>query len=108
MFGRLAPNALADFQKRVLITLTGLQLAAMGANGNGNHPLGNMLVTITGLDSFTSASFFSTANAFEFSLGGVPGSSTLAMMAMGFAGLVTPHVRRNAKALALAVLSSLS
>ena len=36
-------------------TLTGMQLAMMGADGNGNQgsPLGNELVTITGLAPFT-------------------------------------------------------
>ena len=87
-------------------TLTGMQLAAMGADGSGNQtdPIGNMLVTITGLDPFTTASFSSTANAFEFSLGsGVPEPSTGAMMALGFAGLGYAAFRRNTKARALAM-----
>ena len=52
-------------------TLTGTDLATMfGADDNGNQgsPLGNQLVTITGLMPFTTASFSSTGNAFEFSL----------------------------------------
>ena len=84
-------------------TLTGLQLAAMGTDGNGNqtNPIGNMLVTITGLDPFTTASFASTRNAFEFSLGGVPEPSTWAMMVVGFAGLGYAAFRRNNKTLAI-------
>ena len=48
-------------------TLTGANLASMfGADGNGNQtdPLGNQLVTITGLGAFTTATFTSTRNAF--------------------------------------------
>jgi PEP-CTERM motif len=85
--------------------LTGSQLAAMGADGNGNQgdPLGNQLIRITGLDPFTTATFSSTANAFEFSLATVPEPSTWAMMALGFAGLGYAGFRRNSKARALAV-----
>jgi PEP-CTERM motif len=72
--------------------------------GNQTDPLGNQLITITGLDVFTTASFSSTANAFEFSLGsGVPEPSTWAMMALGFAGLGYAAFRRNSKGRALAV-----
>jgi len=88
-------------------TLTGMQLAMMGADGNGNQgsPLGNELVTITGLAPFTTASFSSTANAFEFSLGttGAPEPSTWAMMVIGFAGLGYAAFRRNSKGRALAI-----
>ena len=89
-------------------TLTGTQLATMfGADDNGNQgsPLGNQLVTITGLTPFTTASFSSTANAFEFSLGttGAPEPSTWAMMVIGFAGLGYAAFRRNSKGRALAI-----
>ena len=51
-------------------TLTGADLVAMGATGTGDQtdPLGNQLVTITGLAPFTTVTFSSTNNAFEFSL----------------------------------------
>ena len=87
-------------------TLTGTQLATMfGADDNGNQgsPLGNQLVTITGLTPFTTASFSSTGDAFEFSLVGVPEPSTWAMMAIGFAGLGYAAFRRNLKGRALAL-----
>ena len=87
-------------------TLTGVELATMfGADGNGNQvsPLGNQLVRITGLDPFTTATFSSTANAFEFSLASVPEPSTWAMMVLGFAGLGYAAFRRNSKGRALAI-----
>jgi hypothetical protein len=73
-------------------TLTGKDLVSLyGADGSGSQtdPAGNQLVTITGLGPFTTVSFSSTGNAFEFSLGaaGAPEPSTWAMMALGFAGL---------------------
>jgi hypothetical protein len=79
-------------------TLTGTQLATMfGADDNGNQgsPLGNQLVTITGLTPFTTASFSSTGDAFEFSLVGVPEPSTWAMMAIGFAAMGFIGFRRT-------------
>jgi hypothetical protein len=94
-------------------TLTGSDLVALGALGNGSQtdPQANQLVTITGLDSFTTATFSSTNNAFEFSLvmptihqtGGTPEPSTWAMMAIGFAGLGYAAFRRNSKGRALAI-----
>jgi hypothetical protein len=66
-------------------------------------PLGNQLVSITGLAPFTTATFSSTANAFEFSLASVPEPSTWAMMAIGFAGLGYAAFRRNSKGRALAI-----
>jgi hypothetical protein len=87
-------------------TLTGVELATtFGADGNGNQvsPLGNQLVRITGLDPFTTATFSSTANAFEFSLASVPEPSTWAMMVLGFAGLGYAAFRRNSKGRALAI-----
>jgi PEP-CTERM motif len=87
-------------------TLTGADLVAKGASGTGDHfsPLGNELVTITGLGAFTTATFSSTRNAFEFSLGSaVPEASTWAMMALGFAGLGYAAFRRNTKGRALAI-----
>jgi len=94
-------------------TLTGADLVALGASGTGDQfsPSGNQLVTITGLDAFTTATFSSSANAFEFSLvtpgvvttGGTPEPSTWAMMGIGFAALGYAAFRRNTKARALAI-----
>jgi hypothetical protein len=87
-------------------TLTGADLASMfGADGNGNQgdPLGNQLVRITGLAPFTTASFSSAGNAFEFTLASVPEPSTWAMMAIGFVGLGYAAFRRNSKGRALAI-----
>jgi hypothetical protein len=95
-------------------TLTGADLVSMfGASGDGSQtdPQANQLVTITGLGAFTTATFTSTANAFEFSLvtptvnqtGGTPEPSTWAMMIIGFAGLGYASVRRNTKGRALAI-----
>jgi hypothetical protein len=87
-------------------TLTGAQLVSMfGATGTGdqNSPAGNQLVTITGLAPFTTATFSSTHNAFEFALASVPEPSTWAMMALGFAGLGYAAFRRNTKGRALAI-----
>ncbi len=87
-------------------TLTGADLVAMGALGNGSQtdPKANELVTITGLDPFKSATFSSTGNSFEFSLGApVPEPATWAMMALGFAGLGYAAFRRNSKGRALAI-----
>jgi hypothetical protein len=87
-------------------TLTGANLVAMGASGTGDQldPLGNELITITGLGSFTTATFSSSNNAFEFSLGSaVPEPSTWAMMALGFAGLGYAAFRRSSKGRALAI-----
>jgi PEP-CTERM motif len=88
-------------------TLTGEDLLALGADGSGSHsdPKGNELVTISGLAAFTTATFSSTHNAFEFSLvppsigttGTVPEPSTWAMMMLGFAGLGYAAFRRNSK-----------
>jgi hypothetical protein len=81
-------------------TLTGADLATMGALGRGDqfNPLDNQLVRITGLGPFTQVTFASTGNAFEFSLpSGVPEPSTWAMMALGFAGLGYAAFRRNSK-----------
>ena len=79
-------------------TLTGADLVALGASGRGDEgsPAGNQLVTISGLGPFTTATFSSTNNAFEFSLGSaVPEPSTWAMMAIGFAGLGYAVVREE-------------
>jgi PEP-CTERM motif len=93
-------------------TLTGKDLVALGATGTGDEtsPTGNQLVTITGLDAFTTATFSSTRNAFEFSLetptgitGGTPEPTTWAMMMVGFAGLGYAAFRRNTKGRALAI-----
>ena len=87
-------------------TLTGADLVAMvGATGTGDQvsPAGNELVTITGLAAFTTATFSSTGNAFEFGIVAVPEPSTWAMMALGFAGLGYAAFRRNTKGRALAI-----
>jgi PEP-CTERM motif len=89
-------------------TLTGADLVSMhGASGDGSQtdPLANQLVSITGLGPFTTATFTSTANAFEFSIGaaGVPEASTWAMMGLGFAGLGYAAFRRNTKGRVLAI-----
>jgi FlaG/FlaF family flagellin (archaellin) len=94
-------------------TLTGADLVMLGASGDGSQtdPQANQLVTITGLGGFTTATFTSTANAFEFSLvlptinqtGGTPEPSTWAMMMVGFAGLGYAAFRRNTKGRASAV-----
>ena len=87
-------------------TLTGADLVALGALGQGNEtdPRDNQLVTITGLAPFTQVEFASTGNAFEFTLGsGVPEPSTWAMMALGFVGLGYAAFRRNTKGRALAI-----
>jgi PEP-CTERM motif len=92
-------------------TLTGADLVGMSTianpvtgTGNQSSPFGNELVTITGLAPFTTATFSSTNNAFEFSLGSaVPEPSTWAMMALGFAGLGYAAFRRNTKGRALAI-----
>jgi hypothetical protein len=87
-------------------TLTGADLVSIyGAQGGGSQtsPAGNQLVTITGLDPFTTATFSSTQNAFEFSLVptgvpfGTPEPSTWAMMMLGFAGLGYAAFRRSTK-----------
>ena len=88
-------------------TLTGADLQSMfGATADGSHtsPTSNELVTISGLGSFTTATFSSSNNSFEFSIGsGVPETSTWAMMALGFAGLGYLAFRRNTKGRALAI-----
>jgi hypothetical protein len=87
-------------------TLNGMQLATIfGADGTGNQtdPLGNQLVSITGLAPFTTATFSSTGNSFEFTLANVPEPSTWAMMVIGFAGLGYAAFRRNKKGRALAI-----
>ena len=88
-------------------TLSGADLASMAkgtANGSHTQPTSNELITITGLGSFTTATFSSSNNSFEFSIGsGVPETSTWAMMALGFAGLGYAAFRRNTKGRALAI-----
>jgi hypothetical protein len=87
-------------------TLTGADLVALGALGEGNEsdPRDNQLVRITGLAPFTQVTFSTTGNAFEFTLGpGVPEASTWAMMTLGFVGLGYAAFRRNTKGRALAI-----
>jgi hypothetical protein len=87
-------------------TLTGNDLVALGAMGNGDQgsPMNNEWVTITGLAPFKTATFSDAGkNAFEFSLASVPEPSTWAMMAIGFVGLGYAAFRRNSKGRALAI-----
>ena len=87
-------------------TLTGSDLLAMGVPGNGNQsaPDDNQWVTISGLGPFTTVDFHdANANAFEFSLGSVPETSTWVMMTLGFVGLGYAAFRRNTKGRALAI-----
>jgi hypothetical protein len=86
-------------------TLTGADLIALGASADGSQtsPGANQLVTIKGLAPFSTASFSSTGNAFEFSIVNVPEASTWTMMALGFAGLGYAAFRRNTKGRALAI-----
>jgi hypothetical protein len=81
-------------------SLTGTELASMGATDDGSHssPTSNEWITISGLGAFKSATFSSGSNSFEFSLGSsVPEPSTWAMMMLGFAGLGYAAFRRNSK-----------
>jgi hypothetical protein len=91
-------------------TLSGADLMSMyGATADGSHtsPTSNELVTITGLGPFMSATFSSTQNSFEFSIGNVtpaiPEPSTWAMMMVGFAGLGYAAFRRSSKSQPLAM-----
>jgi PEP-CTERM motif len=86
--------------------LTGAELIGMsGVLGEGmqGNPADNQLVTIRGLDPFTTVTFATTRNAFEFTLASVPEPSTWAMMVLGFAGLGYAAFRRNSKGRALAI-----
>jgi hypothetical protein len=81
-------------------TLTGAELIGMdGVEGEGlqGNSADNQLVTIAGLSPFTSVTFATTENAFEFSILPVPEPSTWAMMLLGFAGLGYAAFRRNSK-----------
>jgi hypothetical protein len=82
--------------------LTGAELIGMGTppvNGEGSQTSSadNQLVRITGLAPFTTASFSSSKDAFEFTLAPVPEPSTWAMMLLGFTGLGYAAFRRNSK-----------
>jgi PEP-CTERM motif len=89
--------------------LTGADLIGMGGltpvlgEGQQGNPADNQLVRITGLDPFTTVTFATTGNAFEFTLANVPEPSTWAMMVLGFAGLGYAAFRRNSKGRALAI-----
>jgi|ERR1700722_17752566 hypothetical protein len=87
-------------------TLTGADLVALGVTDNGSHneATSNELIRISGLGAFTTATFSSAKNSFEFSLGApVPEPATWAMMTLGFAGLGYAAFRRNTKGRALAI-----
>jgi hypothetical protein len=83
--------------------ITGAELIGMGTppvkgEGGQTDDSDNQLVKITGLPDFTTVTFSTTGNAFEFSLvPTIPESSTWAMMLLGFAGLGYAAFRRNAK-----------
>ena len=69
-------------------------------------PTSNQLITISGLGSFTTATFSSTQEFVRVQpwlAPGVPEPSTWAMMALGFAGLGYAAFRRNTKGRALAI-----
>jgi hypothetical protein len=88
--------------------LTGADLIGMGGppvlgEGQQGNSADNQLVTIRGLDPFTTVTFATTGTAFEFTLGSVPEPSTWAMMVLGFAGLGYAAFRRNSKGRALAI-----
>jgi hypothetical protein len=77
-------------------TLTGADLVALGASGDGSQtdPAANQLVIISGLKP----TFSSTGSSFEFSLpASTPELSTWAMMMLGFAGLGYAAFRRNSR-----------
>jgi hypothetical protein len=81
-------------------TLTRADLVGKdGVEGEGlqENSADNQLVTIAGLSPFTSVTFTTTENAFEFSILPVPEPSTWAMMVLGFAGLGYAAFRRNSK-----------
>jgi hypothetical protein len=83
--------------------LTGADLIGMsGVLGEGmqGNPADNQLVTIRGLDPFTTVTFATTGIAFEFSLASVPEASTWAMMLIGFAGLGYAAYRKTRDPLA--------
>ncbi len=91
-------------------SLSGADLMNLyGATANGSHtsPTSNELVTISGLGPFTTATFSSNQNSFEFSLGGstpaIPEPSTWAMMMVGFAGLGYAAFRRSSKSEPLSI-----
>lgn len=82
--------------------LTGKQLIGMGSpsvlgEGEQGLPADNQLVRITGLEPFTTVTFSTSGNAFEFSVAAIPEPSTWAMMVLGFAGLGYAAFRRNSK-----------
>jgi hypothetical protein len=88
--------------------ITGANLIGLGttpAMGEGGQTTDNdnQLVVIAGLKPFTTVTFSTTENAFEFSLSPIPEPSTWAMMVLGFAGLGYAAFRRNSKARAVAI-----
>jgi hypothetical protein len=105
--GSLSCNNLNSISIQLGTTvLTGAELIGMsGVLGEGmqGNPFDNQRVTIRGLDPFTTVTFATTGNAFEFTLASVPEPSTWAMMVLGFAGLGYAAFRRNSKGRALAI-----
>jgi PEP-CTERM motif len=83
--------------------LTGAELIGMGTppvkgEGGQTDDNDNQLVVIKGLEPFTTVSFSTSGNAFEFALvPTIPEPSTWAMMLLGFAGLGYAAFRRNSK-----------
>ena len=86
-------------------TVTGADLVALGATDDGSQtePSSNALVRISGLGTFTTATFSTNQNSFEFSIAAVPEPATWAMMMFGFAGLGYAAFRRTSKGRALAI-----
>ena len=82
------------------VTISGATLVGLGdALGNGSQtaPRNNEWVLISGLPAFTSATFSTTRDAFEFALPAVPEPSTWGMLGLGFACLGYVATRRSAK-----------
>jgi hypothetical protein len=77
---------------------TGAQLIAMGVPANGSQTAAddNLLIRFSDFTTpFTTVTFTTTKNAFEFSIVPVPEPSTWAMMALGFMGLGYAAFRRR-------------